>query len=109
MGYFYYGAAAYAIEIDDRPLAHFKIATLTLVRAGESFAFSFVRPASIGSGRETLWICPTTDIRFRFNGNRAPKINELWVRLIIESAVAPTGMVLVPEPEMAGENRLVSS
>lgn len=97
MGYLYYGNDSYAIDIDDRPLAHLKIALLTLLRAGQSVAFSFDRPLERGSGRETLWISPSTDIRFRFNGTRSPRINEQWVRMIIASAQAPTGLRLVPE------------
>ncbi len=46
MGYLYYGTTGYAIEVDDRPLAHLKIALLTLLRAGQSVAFSFPRSQS---------------------------------------------------------------
>ena len=67
-------------------------------RAGKSAAFCFDRSADIGSGRETLWISPTTEIRFRFNGNRAPRINEQWLQLIIATADASTGLRLVAEP-----------
>ncbi|MDH6182595.1 hypothetical protein M2152_002777 [Microbacteriaceae bacterium SG_E_30_P1] len=103
MGYLYYGTTAYAVQIDDRPLAHLKVAILSLMRAGESTAFSFVRPADIGSGRETLWISPTTDLRFLFHGSRPPRINQPWVKQIIESAHQPTGLMLMPEPETAEE------
>jgi hypothetical protein len=98
MGFLYYGNNSYAIAIDDRPLAHLKIAILTLLRADKSIAFSFDRGIDAGSGRETLWISPSTEIRFRFNGNRAPKLNEAWVRALIASAEAPTGLRLVTEP-----------
>ena len=98
MGFLFYGNSAYAVEIDDRPLAHLKIAVLTLLRANRSIAFSFERPADKGSGRETLWINPSIEIRFRFNGSRPPRINEAWVRAIIASAEAPTGMRMVAEP-----------
>jgi hypothetical protein len=108
MGYLYYGNESYAVEIDDRPLAHLKIALLSLLRAGKSVAFSFERPADIGSGRETLWISPSTDIRFRFNGGRPPRINEPWVRAMIATAEAPTGLRLVVEPDEAHVDKPVS-
>lgn len=98
MGYLYYGTTAYAIEVEDRPLAHLKIALLTLLRAGHSVAFSFPRSASAGSGRETLWITPTTDIRFLFLGSRSPAINEAWVRQIMDTANQPSGLHLMAEP-----------
>ena len=98
MGYLYYGNNSYAIEIDDRPLAHLKIVILTLLRAGRSVAFTFDRPLCDGSGRETLWISPSCEIRFRFNGNRAPSVNETWLRSIFATADTPTGLRLVTEP-----------
>lgn len=107
MGYLYYGTTSYRVEMDDRALAHLKIAILTLLRAGQSVAFSFVRPPEAGSGRETLWICPSTDIRFRFNGSRAPVINEPWVRRIMETAKSPAGLRLVSEVNSADEPALV--
>jgi hypothetical protein len=98
MGSFFYGNDSYEVEVDDRPLAHLKIALLSLLRAGKSVAFSFERAVSVGGGRETLWISPTTDIRFRFSGGRPPRINEPWVRAMIATAESPTGLRLLDEP-----------
>lgn len=97
MGTFFYGTAGYAVEIDDRPLAHLKIAMLSLLRAGTSVAFSFHRGTGSGSGRETLWISPTTEVRFLFLGDRPPRINEPWVRRIIETSATATGFRMVDE------------
>jgi hypothetical protein len=107
MGYLYYGTSSYRVEIEDRQLAHLKIAILSLLRSGQSIAFSFVRPPEAGSGRETLWICPSSDIRFRFNGSRAPVINEPWVRRIIDTAKSGAGLRLVSETADAHEASLV--
>ncbi len=101
MGTLFYGNSSYAIEIEDRPLAHLKIALLSLLRSGRSIAFSLERGADLGSGRETLWISPVTEIRFRFNGSRPPKINEDWLRSILATAETPTGLRLVPEQSVA--------
>lgn len=98
MGFIYYGSNEYQVEVDDRALAHLKIAILTALRANKSIAFSFTNPQSIGGGRETLWISPVTDLRFKFVGGRPPRINETWLRLILETVDAPTGMHLVEEP-----------
>lgn len=97
MGFLYYGNNSYAIEIADRPLAHLKIAILSALRAGRSVAFCFDRAVDIGSGRETLWISPSTEIRFRFHGSRIPQINEEWLRTIMLTADTATGLRLVPE------------
>ena len=98
MGFLYYGNNSYAVEMDDRPLTHLKIALLSLLRAGKCIAFTFDRSAEPGSGRETLWISPSTEIRFRFRGGRPPRINEPWVRAIIATADSPTGLRMVSEP-----------
>ncbi|MBF4552103.1 ATP-dependent DNA ligase [Pseudoclavibacter sp. RFBJ3] len=101
MGFMYYGSQGHELEIDDRPLLHLKVALLSMLRAGHSVAFSMSRPANQGSGRETLWISPTTDLRFRFIGGRLPAINDDWVRAIIASANSPTGMRICQEPAPA--------
>ena len=98
MGFMSYGNDSYAVEIDDRPLAHLKIAVLSLLRAGKCIAFSFERSIGQGSGRETLWISPSTEIRVRFNGSKPPLINELWALSIIATADTPTGLRMVVEP-----------
>ncbi len=102
MGFLYYGSGDYSVEIDDRALAHVKVAMLSLLRAGHSFAFSHPRPATQGGGRETLWVSPSVELRFRFRGSRPPRISADWLRLIIESADSPVGMRLVPEPQTGG-------
>lgn len=68
-----------------------------LLRADQSMAFSFARSVGEGSGRETLRICPTSDLRFRFDGNRPPPINEGWVCAVLATAKAPTGLRMVPD------------
>jgi hypothetical protein len=105
VGFIYYGSNEYPVEVDDRALAHLKMAVLSLLRAGRSVAFSFTNPTAVGGGRETLWISPTTDLRFKFLGGRPPRINPEWVRLMIESANEPTGMHLMEEPVHSQNSR----
>lgn len=109
MGYLYYGDDSYPIEIEERALAHLKVALLTLLRANKSVAFTFSRPVSEGSGRDTLWISPTTNIRFHFHGNRPPRINEAWVRAMIETANTPSGLRLLTEQEVAETASLIDA
>ena len=97
MGYLYYGADAHAIEIEDRQLAHLRVAILSLLRAGHSVAFTCPRSKDLGGGRESIWITPQTDLRFRFRGSRAPNLNEHWVRAIIATNDSAAGLHMVPE------------
>ncbi len=98
LGFLYYGSSDHSVEIDDRALAHVKVAMMSLLRAGHSFAFSHPRPASRGGGRETLWISPSIELRFRFLGSRPPKINADWLQAVIDTADSHTGMRLLSEP-----------
>jgi hypothetical protein len=100
MGTLFYGTDSHGVELDDRALAHLKVALLTLLRAQQSVALTIARPVSQGSGRDTMWITPTTDLRFHFSGNRPPRINETWVRAIISTANTPSGMRLPAENEV---------
>lgn len=102
VGFLYYGNNSYAVEIDDRPLAHLKVTILSALRAGRSLAFSFERSTDMGSGRETLWISPASEIRFRFNGSRSPRINDEWLKAMMATATSSTGLRLVKEPDEAG-------
>jgi hypothetical protein len=99
MGFLYYGDDSYPIEIDDRQLSHLKVALLSLLRANKSVAFTVAHSAREGSGRDTLWITPTTDIRFHFLGSRPMVIDEVWVRAIMATADTPAGMRLISERE----------
>lgn len=96
MGYLHYGSTAHGIEIEDRSLAHLRVAILSLLRAGHTVAFTYQRAHELG-GRESVWITPTTDLRFRFLGSRTPKLNEAWVRALIESNHSAAGLHLVRE------------
>ncbi|KQR63893.1 hypothetical protein [Frigoribacterium sp. Leaf172] len=109
MGTLFYGTDRYGVELDDRALAHLKVALLTLLRAQQSVALTIARPVSQGSGRDTMWINPTSDLRFHFSGNRPPRINESWVRAIIATANTPSGMRLPAEDEAAQPSRLLNA
>lgn len=101
MGFLYYGSGDHSIEIEDRALAHLKVALLSLLRAGHSVAFSHARPTTVGGGWETIWVSPSSELRFRFRGGRSPDINEKWVQAIIATADGATGLRLIAEPYSA--------
>ncbi|MGD8165945.1 ATP-dependent DNA ligase [Herbiconiux sp. P16] len=98
MGFLYIGNSGWAVEIDDRALAHLKVVILTELRNGNGISFSCSNPASKGSGRETFWITPGTDIRFQFFGSRCPRLNRIWLQKMVESCTASTGLFIMAEP-----------
>lgn len=98
MGLIHYGRADFAIDIDDRTLAHLKVVILTLLRSGQGVAFTFNHRMNEGYGRETIWISPSTDLRFQFFGSRVPQLNRKWIEEMLRSATGSTGLIVTEEP-----------
>lgn len=105
MGFLHIGSGGFAVELDDRALAHLKVVVLSELRKGRGVAFSHVNSVQAGSGRETFWINPTTDLRFQFQGGRAPHLNMTWLRAMAEACQAGTGLYVMDEPAERAEPR----
>ncbi|GAB3605116.1 hypothetical protein GCM10027413_05250 [Conyzicola nivalis] len=98
MGTLYYGDARYAIILDDRTLAHLKIIVLTKLRRNESFAYSWQRKSTDGSGHGTVWFHSALSLHFEFLGSKDPDINLTWLEEMSASANRALGLVIPPEP-----------
>lgn len=88
------------IDIEDRLLAHLKMAIVTKLRRDEKFSLSWVHE---GAGRSTIWIHPSIPLQFRFDGSRQPALNRAWVEALLTSANSTGGLQLVPEPPAEGK------
>ncbi|WP_210508920.1 ATP-dependent DNA ligase [Naasia sp. SYSU D00057] len=100
MGKLIYGTDA-GIDIEDRVLAHLQVVILSKMRRSESFAFSWEYGREAGSGRTTIWVHPSMNLRFRYNGSRAPELNRAWLEELSVLANSANGLRLIPEPEVA--------
>jgi hypothetical protein len=100
VGYLIYGAGA-EYEIDDRVLAHLKIAIVAKLRLQESFLVNWTVPASLGSGRVSLWVSPGVPLQFRFSGGKPPELNRVWIDALSRSSHGVRGMVVMGEDEAA--------
>jgi hypothetical protein len=98
MGYLTYGASGTRIPFNDRALAHLQIVMTTKLGRGESFAFSWVEPTDTELERRTVWLHPGVSLRFRFAGNRLPRINETWLAQLSELADSDGTLHYIPEP-----------
>jgi hypothetical protein len=98
MGYLTYGASGTRIPFDDRALTHLQIVMTTKLGRGESFAFSWVEPTNTELERNTVWLHPGVSLRFRFAGNRLPRINETWLAQLAELADSDGTLHYIPEP-----------
>jgi hypothetical protein len=98
MGHLIYGAGA-EYEIEDRMLAHLKIAILSKLRLQESFLLNWAIDAAHGSGRVSLWLSPAIPIQFRFSEKMPPVLNREWLEAMARSAHSSRGMIIMGEEE----------
>jgi len=95
MGTLFY--AGEAIPMDDRTLAHLKVAVVTKLRRGESFTLSWTHPDDGHGGRTTIWMHETIPLRFEFLEPEAPALHREWIEEILRSANTTGGIQLTPE------------
>ncbi len=100
MGHLIYGSGA-EYEIEDRLLAHLKIAIAAKLRLQESFLLNWTVPAEQGSGRVGLWMSPAIPLQFRFAGSRPPELNRDWLEALALSSRGVRGMQVMAESEVA--------
>ena len=99
LGKLYYGDDDLGIDMEDRLLAHVKMAIVAKLRRDEKFTFSWSHGVEGGVGRSTIWIHPSIPLRFAFDGSRQPTLNRFWIEALLLSANSTGGLQLVPEPE----------
>ncbi|ROQ40730.1 hypothetical protein EDF46_0091 [Frondihabitans sp. PhB188] len=97
MGNLTYGQAL-SVEFDDRTLGHLQVVIGSKLRRNESFYFSWKDDQRVGDGRTTIWVHPTISLVFKFYGSRMPGLNREWLGLLEQSANAPHGLQVLPEP-----------
>lgn len=96
MGYLVYSDARVSIQIDDRALAHVRIAIGAKLRRDEPFFLSWADAPSVG--RSSIWIAQGIPLVFSIEHARVGAINPEWVRALEASASTPAGLRLLPEP-----------
>lgn len=84
-------------RIDDRVLAHLKVAIAAKLRVGDAFLLNWQIPPEEGSGRISLWISPSIPMAFRFSGSKPPEMNRHWLDALARSSHGIRGMVLMDE------------
>jgi len=97
MGMLFYGAAEDPIHIEDRALAHLKVAIATKLRRQESFTLSWRHPDGESQGRSTIWLHPSIPLRFVFEEAETPQLNARWLQELMMNASSSGGISLVDE------------
>ncbi|MEO6116839.1 MAG: hypothetical protein ABIP33_10685 [Pseudolysinimonas sp.] len=94
MGTLFYGASRLPIRIDDRILAHVKAVVTAKMRRGEGFLISWSDSAEVGHGRSSVWVHPSCDLHYKFDGGNPPKLDpDLLEEMNVES-IQPRGIEL---------------
>lgn len=97
VGTLYYGDSGTPIGIEDRALAHLKVAITTKLRRGESFTLSWRHTEDQPRGRSTLWLHASIPLRFVFDEPETPELSRDWIEELMRSANSTGGIRLVPE------------
>jgi hypothetical protein len=97
VGTLYYGDSGTPIGVEDRALAHLKVAIVTKLRRGESFTLSWEHPDDQPRGRSTLWLHPSIPLRFVFDESETPELSRSWIEDLMRSANSTGGIRLVHE------------
>lgn len=97
VGTLYYGDSGTPIGIEDRALAHLKVAITTKLRRGESFTLSWRHADDQPRGRSTLWLHASIPLRFVFDEPEAPELSRHWIEDLMRSANSTGGVQLIPE------------
>lgn len=95
MGMLFYGSSSDPITIEDRALAHLKVAVATKLRRQESFTLTWSCPDT--RGVSTIWIHPSIPLRFVFDEPETPPLNARWIDQLMQTASAAGGITLVDE------------
>ena len=95
MGTLFY--AGEAIPMEDRTLAHLKVAIVTKLRRGESFTLSWKHADDAVGGRTTIWMHETIPLRFEFLDPEPPELHREWIEEILRSANTTGGIQLTQE------------
>lgn len=97
VGTLYYGDSGTPVEVEDRALAHLKIAITTKLRRGESFMLSWRHGPDQPRGRSSLWLHPAIPLRFVFEEVEAGELSRDWIEELMRSANSGGGIQLDPE------------
>jgi hypothetical protein len=91
-------------DFDDRMLFHLQNVMTSKLRRGEPFLFSWRNDTSVGGGRVSVWINPTSRLVFKYGRDRQVQVNRRWLEALMHAANSPGGLRVVPEPDDVAES-----
>lgn len=97
MGKFTYDTAT-RVDFEDRVLLHLQTVISNKLRRHEGFVFTWREDQSMGGGRTSVWLNPSSSLVYRFSGSRLPELNRNWLEALMFTANSPTGLYVISEP-----------
>ncbi|MFS0733896.1 ATP-dependent DNA ligase [Microbacterium sp. 1P10UB] len=94
------------IDFEDRLLLHLQTVIGTKLRRRESFFFSWREDVSVGGGRTTVWVHPSSNMQFKYDGSRMAELSRPWLEALTHVANTPGGLHVIPEPDELSVRRL---
>ena len=92
MGTLYYGDSGTPVEIEDRALAHLKIAITTKLRRGELHAL--VASVAASPRPQLAVAAPRDPAALRLRRGRGPELSREWIEELMRSANSGGGIVI---------------
>jgi len=92
VGTLFYGASRTPVRIDDRILAHLKLVATSKLRRGEPFLVSWRDASDVGGGRSSIWVHPTCDLHYKFDGGTPAAIDQDLIEQLSVAANAARGI-----------------
>jgi hypothetical protein len=90
-------------DFDDRALLHVQNVITSKLRRGEPFLFTWRNDTSVGGGRVSVWVNPTSRLVFKYGRDRVTALNRRWLDALMFAANSPGGLRVLPEPEELAE------
>lgn len=94
VGTFRYGLGVVKLRADDTTLAHLQAVMSAKLRRGESFMLSWDIPTDKGSGRATVWIDQSVQMHFKYDDDRASRMDRSMLEELSLEAMHAAGINL---------------
>jgi hypothetical protein len=92
LGTLRYGASRTTLRIDDRVLAHLQTVITTKLRRNEGLLLQWERDSDAGSGRGALWVHPSTELIYEYEGGREPALDGAELDRMMADAAGTRGL-----------------
>ncbi|WP_022883027.1 DUF7882 family protein [Gryllotalpicola ginsengisoli] len=99
MGTLVYGFGR-ELRLDDRLLAHLRVAITSKLQAQESFMLDLDGVLDEDTARRCVWLHPAIPIEFVFDDSSRQTLNRHWIEALMRSSQSIRGMLAITEEQV---------